>query len=148
MIADAMGRVPASAKVFDEAATTIVATTAAADPVVVSAWRAAGAEVVAFESDGAGGVELPGVLTDLGKRDVQGLLVEGGARIAWSFVRDGLVDRVVCYVAPKFVGGTLAPGALGGEGFAPIGSALELRFERVDRIGDDLRVEADVHRHR
>ena len=53
---------------------------------------------------------LPSLLDDLGKRDVQGLLVEGGATLAWSFVREDLVDRVVAYIAPTLVGGAAAPG--------------------------------------
>ena len=40
----------------------------------------------------------------LGKRDVQDVLLEGGATLAWSFVRDRLVDRVVLYLAPKLIG--------------------------------------------
>jgi hypothetical protein len=35
-----------------------------------------------------------------------------------------------------------------GRGFAPIRQALPLRIRSVERLGDDLRVEADVHRDR
>jgi diaminohydroxyphosphoribosylaminopyrimidine deaminase/5-amino-6-(5-phosphoribosylamino)uracil reductase len=63
-------------------------------------------------------------------------------------VRDGIVDRVVWYVAPLLVGGAAAPGALEGAGFAPITEALRLDLVSVDRVGEDLRVEADVHRDR
>jgi diaminohydroxyphosphoribosylaminopyrimidine deaminase/5-amino-6-(5-phosphoribosylamino)uracil reductase len=146
VVVDTAGRIPVTSAVLDDTAPTLVVTTSAARSSVVAAWRAAGAEVVSFDADDNGSVPLAHVLADLGKRDVQGLLVEGGPTVAWSFVRDELIDRVVFYIAPKLVGGASAPSALAGEGFAPITSALELRFERVDRIGDDLRVEADVHR--
>jgi len=84
----------------------------------------------------------------LGKRDVQGVLIEGGATLAWSLVRDGLVDKVVQYLAPLLVGGARAPGVIAGGGFAPIANALRLDVAAVDPIGDDLRVEAYVHRDR
>jgi diaminohydroxyphosphoribosylaminopyrimidine deaminase/5-amino-6-(5-phosphoribosylamino)uracil reductase len=74
--------------------------------------------------------------------------VEGGATLAWSFVDDGLVDRVVTYLAPKLIGGEDAPGVMGGAGFAPIDRALSLRFTSVAAVGPDLRVEADVQRDR
>jgi len=148
VVVDAAGRVPADAAVFGGPAPTLVATTAHARRGTVEAWAAAGAEVVAFGDDGSGGVALPELLGHLGKRDVQGLIVEGGATLAWSFVSDGLVDRVVLYLAPKLVGGAEAPGVLAGRGFAPIGAALDLRIASVGRIGDDVRVEADVHRDR
>lgn len=148
VVVDTAGRIPVTSAVLDDTAPTLVVTTNAVRSSVVAAWRTAGAEVVSFDADDSGSVPLAHVLADLGKRDVQGLLVEGGPTVAWSFVRDELIDRVVFYIAPKLVGGASAPSALSGEGFAPIASALELRFERVDRIGDDLRVEADVHRDR
>ncbi len=145
VVVDGTGRIPPDARIFDDAAPTIVMTASGADPVRVAAWRSAGADVEVVDQDGAGRVRLPDVLARLGKRDVQGLLVEGGATIAWGFVAAGLVDRVVLYLAPSLVGGARAPGVLGGTGFSPIERALRLRFERVDRLGDDLRVEADVH---
>jgi diaminohydroxyphosphoribosylaminopyrimidine deaminase/5-amino-6-(5-phosphoribosylamino)uracil reductase len=52
------------------------------------------------------------------------------------------------YLAPKLIGGTDAPTVLGGRGFAPISSALSLRVRSFDRVGEDLKVEADVHRDR
>ena len=148
VVVDAAGRVPAGAAVFDGTAPTFVATTDRAAREHVDAWTAAGADVGTFGDDGSGGVALPELLGHLGKRDVQGLVVEGGATLAWSFVRDGLVDRVVLYLAPKLIGGVDAPGVLAGPGFAPIGDALDLRITSVERIGDDVRVEADVHRDR
>jgi diaminohydroxyphosphoribosylaminopyrimidine deaminase / 5-amino-6-(5-phosphoribosylamino)uracil reductase len=148
VVVDASGRVPADARVFDGSAPTVVATTERADRGVVEAWTATGADVMSFDRDETGGVCLPDVLAHLGKRDVQGVLLEGGATLAWSFVRERLVDRVVLYLAPKLIGGAQAPGVLMGEGFAPIGRAAALRIVSVERIGDDLRVEADVHRDR
>jgi diaminohydroxyphosphoribosylaminopyrimidine deaminase/5-amino-6-(5-phosphoribosylamino)uracil reductase len=49
------------------------------------------------------------------------------------------------YVAPRVVGGAAAPSALMGGGFAPIADARRLEFSSIERLGDDLRVEADVH---
>jgi diaminohydroxyphosphoribosylaminopyrimidine deaminase / 5-amino-6-(5-phosphoribosylamino)uracil reductase len=146
VVVDASGRVPADARVFDGSAPTLVATTARAGREVVQGWTATGADVVSFDQDETGGVSLPDLLAYLGKRDVQDVLLEGGATLAWSFVREGLVDRVVLYLAPRLVGGADAPGVLMGEGFAPIDGATRLGIISVERIGDDLKVEADVHR--
>jgi diaminohydroxyphosphoribosylaminopyrimidine deaminase / 5-amino-6-(5-phosphoribosylamino)uracil reductase len=147
VIVDASGRVPPTAAVFDGAAPTIVATT---EPVGdrIEAWQRAGAEVVVLEPDAAGGVSPSGLLHELGKRDVQGALLEGGATLAWSFFRDDVVDRVVRYIAPMVLGGDAAPGAVGGAGFAPVGEGRALSIVEVRRVGPDLRVEADVHRDR
>jgi diaminohydroxyphosphoribosylaminopyrimidine deaminase/5-amino-6-(5-phosphoribosylamino)uracil reductase len=146
VVVDSTGRLPASGRLFDGSAPTLVATTElAADP-ARAAWTEAGADVVICERDAAGGVSLPDLTASLGKRDVQGVLLEGGPTLAWSAVRDGIVDRVVWYVAPLLVGG--AGAALGGPGFVPVTEALRLTLESVDRVGEDVRVEADVHRDR
>ncbi len=147
VLVDARGRVPETGDLFDEAAPTMVATTGSAPRERREAWRARGAEVVEYEAEG-GGVPLPQLLSDLGKRDVQGVLLEGGPTLAWSMVEDRAVDKVVVYLAPKLIGGQDAPGVLGGRGFAPIAQAMQLRVASFDRVGEDLRVEAHVHRDR
>jgi diaminohydroxyphosphoribosylaminopyrimidine deaminase/5-amino-6-(5-phosphoribosylamino)uracil reductase len=146
VVVDGRGGVPASGALFDASTPTLVATTDAAPRSRLAEWETAGAETVILDRATSGGVSLDALLDELGKRDVQGVLVEGGATLAWSFVRDGLVDRVVLYLAPKLVGGATAPGVLNGEGFAPIARALPLRFTSVRAVGPDLKVEADVQR--
>jgi diaminohydroxyphosphoribosylaminopyrimidine deaminase/5-amino-6-(5-phosphoribosylamino)uracil reductase len=147
VVVDASGGTAPHARVFDDAAT-LVATTERASQERIEAWSAAGAEVAVLDPDADGGVAPAALVRELGKRDVQGVLLEGGARLAWSFLRDDLVDRVVQYLAPSILGGADALGAVAGAGFVPVTAARGLSFERVDRIGPDLRVEADVHGHR
>jgi diaminohydroxyphosphoribosylaminopyrimidine deaminase/5-amino-6-(5-phosphoribosylamino)uracil reductase len=148
VILDPAGRVEPTSRVFDDAAPTVVATTDRATEERTGSWRAAGAEVLIVDPDPDGRIELGGLLDVLGKRDVQGVLVEPGPRLAWSFLRGGLADRIVLYLAPKVLGGARAGGVVGGEGFAPVDAALPIRFQRVERIGPDLKVVADVHRDR
>jgi diaminohydroxyphosphoribosylaminopyrimidine deaminase / 5-amino-6-(5-phosphoribosylamino)uracil reductase len=148
VVVDTAGRVPPHGRLFNDAAPTVVATTEAATFERLDAWAAAGAEVLVLGRDAAGAVSLPELVALLGKRDVQSLLVEGGATLAWSLVREGLVDRLVLYLAPILVGGASAPGVLMGSGLAPIGEAMGVELLEVERMGPDLKVEAYVHRDR
>lgn len=147
VVVDARGRVPATARVLDDAAPTLIATSADVAPATRDAWRAAGAEVLTLPAEG-GTLALRDLFAVLGKRDVQQVLLEGGPTLAWSAVSADLVDRVVWYLAPSLVGGERAPGALGGAGFSPIDVATRLHLVSVEPVGDDLRLEADVHGHR
>jgi diaminohydroxyphosphoribosylaminopyrimidine deaminase/5-amino-6-(5-phosphoribosylamino)uracil reductase len=70
------------------------------------------------------------------------VLIEGGPTLAWSAVQEGVVDRFVLYLAPKLVGGTAAPGILGGEGIGTLADAAALRIRSIERLGDDLKVVA------
>lgn len=144
VLVDARGRVGPSGDLFDEQAPTLVATTELAPAAARDAWRDAGAEVLVVEHDEAG-VALGALMADLGKRDVQGVLLEGGPTLAWSAIEEHLVDAIVLYLSPKLIGGSDAPTVLEGRGFAPIGHALPMRIRSVERLGEDLRVEADVH---
>jgi diaminohydroxyphosphoribosylaminopyrimidine deaminase/5-amino-6-(5-phosphoribosylamino)uracil reductase len=147
VVVDASGRVPRDAHIFDGEAPTLVATTVSGEPALARGLPP-GIDVTVCAADATGGVSPRSLLEELGKRDVQGVLLEGGATLAWSFLRDDAIDRLVQYVAPRVVGGSEAPSAVMGEGFAPIDAAVALSFVRVDTVGPDIRVEADVHRHR
>ncbi len=145
VLVDGRGRVPATGDLFDGEAPTLVATTDLAVPDRRDEWVSAGAEVIVYPPEGEG-VPLDRLFTDLGKRDVQSVLLEGGPTLAWSALEEGVVDMVVVYLAPKLIGGEHAPTVLGGVGFAPIGRARALRIRAFDLVGEDLKVEADVHR--
>lgn len=99
----------------------------------------AGAEIVPV-GKGPGGVSLPRALADLARRGVHSLLVEGGGRVAWSFLDRGLADRVVWYVAPRILGGMKAVPVVGGRGAARLSGAVALRHVEISPSGPDFRV--------
>ena len=148
VIVDPSGRVPGDGRAFDAAAPTVLATTELAPADRRGEWMEAGADVLELDRDASGAVSLPALVQALGKRDVQGVLIEGGPTLAWTAIRDGIVDQVVLYLAPILVGGRGAKGWLEGAGFAPIDRAARLEIVSVERIGEDLKVVADVHRDR
>jgi diaminohydroxyphosphoribosylaminopyrimidine deaminase / 5-amino-6-(5-phosphoribosylamino)uracil reductase len=145
VLVDARGRVSAAASLFDGAAPTLVATTDSSPRARRRSWAEAGAEVLVVDAHERG-VALGPFLEQLGKREVQSLLLEGGPTLSWSAVEENLVDRVVLYLAPKLLGGREAPSVLGGEGFAPVGAAAALEIEEISRVGADVKVEARVYR--
>jgi diaminohydroxyphosphoribosylaminopyrimidine deaminase / 5-amino-6-(5-phosphoribosylamino)uracil reductase len=125
-----------------------MATTERAPQARRRAWAAAGAEVLVVGDATSEHVSLDRLFEELGKRDVQHVLLEGGPTLAWEAVRSGFVDRMVLFLAPLLVGGVEAPGILMGEGIPAIPDALPVEIADVERIGDDLKVTAHVHRDR
>ena len=110
-----------------------------ADPLrVVLGSAPAGAKVhPCLEWDGS----LDDLLSDLGGRGVVQLMVEGGAGVVGSFHAAGLVDRFVLYLAPALFGGSDAKAAIGGATASTIADIWRGRFDVVERVGDDLRIE-------
>jgi diaminohydroxyphosphoribosylaminopyrimidine deaminase/5-amino-6-(5-phosphoribosylamino)uracil reductase len=98
-----------------------------------------------FTTQGVGiirtdGRDLLSVLTYLGSRSVQSVLVEGGAGIAGQFIDANLVDKVTFFIAPKIIGSQQAPSAVGGRGVERMRDALMLENLEVIQRGADLEV--------
>lgn len=149
VVVDGRGIVPETHVVFsDGRAPTLVATTEGAPGWRRDAWRAAGAEVLVLDDAGSALIPLEGLFRELGKRDVQQVLLEGGPTLAWEAVRRGLVDEVVLFFAPILVGGEEAPSVLMGGGIPTITDPFHLELVEVGRVGPDIKVVARVHRDR
>ncbi len=143
VVVDGSARTPASARILDDAAPTLVAVGQDADPARVDGLTAAGAEVVRLpRADGR--VEITALLATLYERESLRLLLEGGATLAGSFVRHRLVDRVVGYHAPVLLGA--GPPVLSDAGIPTLAAAMRLRVCDVSRVGADVRIDADVER--
>jgi diaminohydroxyphosphoribosylaminopyrimidine deaminase / 5-amino-6-(5-phosphoribosylamino)uracil reductase len=84
--------------------------------------------------------DLRAVLKELADRSIQSVLVEGGATVAGEFVDAGLVNKVTVFIAPKIVGGSDAPSAVGGRGVEMMSEALELENVTVTQRGKDIEV--------
>lgn len=115
--------------------------TAAEAPVLIFAGKSApsidspGVEVVRDEANGRN-LEL--VLDELGRREIQGLMVEGGANVAGKFLDAGLVNKVSFFIAPKIMGGSDLPTAVGGPGIQRLAEGIELRDVVVTQHGPDV----------
>ena len=106
------------------------------EPSRAAALRAAGAEVLAVGASG-GGVDLEAALAALAGRQVNELLVECGAGLAGALLAAGLVDELLLYLAPTFLGRGARPLA---DLEAPASMAGRLQFAIVERqdVGGDL----------
>lgn len=78
----------------------------------------------------------------LGNREVTSVLCEGGPRVAASLLEEGLVDKMIMYMAPKVTGGEAAPGPVGGTGAGLMSRAAGFRFDSVCGSGEDLKITA------
>ncbi len=79
-------------------------------------------------------------LATLFERGVRRLYVEGGPTLASAFLRAGLADEVLVYLAPLLLGGPKT--AIDDLGVGSMADALQLSIRRVESLGDDLLVVA------
>ena len=121
---------------------TIVACAAAPDK-RRQALERAGVEVLPLPGRD-GRVDLTALLAELGRREIDGVLVEGGAELNAALLEQRLVHRLYCYIAPKLFGGQTAKAPVGGRGAATPDKALRLQPPQIDRLGDDVLLTYDV----
>ncbi len=136
VIVDSRLEIPPASRILDAPGEVLIYA-AIADPERRAALEARGAQI-AFATSPSGKVDLPAMLADLAARGVNELHVEAGHKLNGSFVREGLVDEFLIYMAPKLLG-------LGRElaAFGPLTSLDEaalLRFVSAAMVGDDLRL--------
>ena len=106
----------------------------------VSRLREAGAAVWTLPRR-EGLVDPRELMMRLGREGINGVLLEGGGTLAHSMLEADLVDKIICYIAPRLVGGEGAPTPLGGAGRPTINSGWTLKSVKTAGSGDDIRIE-------
>jgi diaminohydroxyphosphoribosylaminopyrimidine deaminase/5-amino-6-(5-phosphoribosylamino)uracil reductase len=107
------------------------------DPDRLAAYRDAGVELLDVPEDAEGNVSLAAALKALGGRGLNAVMVEGGGRVAAGLLREGLVDRLVWFRAPRVIGGDGLP-AVAGFGLEHLAEAPDFGLVSAERAGEDL----------
>lgn len=135
VIVDSKLEIDLEAKVLQGAPSLVVS--ASSNPEKEALLRAAGHDVVCLPNPD-GKVDLPALMRELGRREINELHVEAGYKLNGSLVRERCVDELLVYVAPALVGDGQGMFAL------PSLSTLEerqrLAFHDISQVGDDLRI--------
>jgi len=143
IIVDSRARVPSDAKVLDGEAPTLVAVTKYAPAEKLNELKRRGAGVLIVD-DKARRINLDKLMVELGRSEITSVLIEGGGQVNASALADGIVDKVLFFIAPKIIGGARAPGPVAGEGPAKLNQAIGLRNISLRRFGDDILVEGYI----
>ncbi len=91
-----------------------------------------------------GRVDLKFLMQELGKRGIDGILLEGGGTLNSSALKAGIVNHVQAYIAPKIFGGSGRYTPVGGEGVLSPGSAYICKNMEITKFGNDLLLEYDI----
>ena len=86
--------------------------------------------------------DLSYVLGELYARGIRSLVVEGGSLVHSEFIRLGLWQKMLLFIAPMIIGGSVAPSIFAGDPVSRLTDAYRFRFDRVEIVGDDLMITA------
>ena len=143
-IVDSRLQTPPEALLF-AAARAVCIYTAVQNSSKIEALRARGATIIhcpAQQADDHMAVDLNAVLLDLARREVNELHVEAGSTLNGALLQSGLVDEVLLYIGPKWLGPGRSMARLAA--LENLGAAISLDFHSVERIGDDVRILARI----
>lgn len=135
VVMDSHLRMPTTAKILQGGC---LIATASTDPEKSRALRAAGAEIIVLP-DAEGRVDLAALLGHLANRGVNEVHVEGGPRLSGVFLKSGLVEELLIYMAPCILGSD-ARGWFDGLGLNRLDDASKWKFADVRSVGSDLRI--------
>lgn len=143
VVFDSEARLPATSRLVRSAGEVpvILICSRAASRTAVQRLEAAGVEVIVVTGANES-ARVAAALDELGRRDVQQVLLEGGPHLAGAFFDAGEIDEVRTFVAPLIAGGRQAKAPIEGQGVERIGAARRALATEVERIGEDVLVSA------
>jgi len=162
IVLDSMGRTPTNANIFKQANRKVyVFVSSACETSRIKALEDVGAQVVilsdttdttdnietadalATKQSGSAKVQLPidAILTKLAELGFISVLVEGGSQVIASFVEAKAFDKIVTYIGNTIIGGQAALGAIRGTGIDQLADGVDLTFESVEILDNNIRIE-------
>lgn len=144
IICDSRLRIPMDSQIVKTAKEipTIVAT-AVAQKEKKKALQEAGVTVIETPTEDEK-VNLPNLMKELGKRNIDSVLLEGGGELNFSALESGIVEKVQAYIAPKLFGGKTAKFPVGGAGVEKATDAFLLKLCKMTMIEEDVLLEYHV----
>ena len=135
VVLDSTLRTPLDSQLVKTAQQDVLIFFSHATPNTQQALAARGVRLQQIEHDSAH-IPLRDVLRSLGEMEVTSLILEGGAEVHTTALKQGLVDKVMLFYAPKFLGQTAVPMVGSSEGLPPI------KEYALRRFGEDFAFEA------
>lgn len=135
VILDSHLRCPPNARLHEHPRGAWIVTTDHAPLEAQAALEAEGARVLRLPTAADGRIHLPSFFNWLGEQGIGTVMVEGGSQIITAFLREGLAQRVVVTIAPRFVGGVRALAAP---------CEVVLHNVQYQMLGNDVIVEGEV----
>ena len=91
-----------------------------------------------------GRVNLKELMIKLGAERIDSILIEGGGTLNFSALKEGIVDKVRFYIAPKIIGGENSRSSIAGKGFSSLKDCIYIKDISYKQIGNEIMAEGYV----
>ncbi|MCX7221050.1 MAG: bifunctional diaminohydroxyphosphoribosylaminopyrimidine deaminase/5-amino-6-(5-phosphoribosylamino)uracil reductase RibD [Burkholderiales bacterium] len=134
-VVDSNLRILPSARIFQDGGTTVVY--ANADAGKHTSLQSVGAELLRLRSQ-SGQVDLKELMLELGRRQINELHVEAGAKLNGALIEQGCVDELLIYLAPKILGD--GAGLFDLSEMTSLAQAKKVTFHDLSTVGETIRI--------
>ncbi len=139
IVLDSTLKISSNAKIVkNEPTKLIIATSRKAPKAKIKKLMQKGVHVLVIDMI-KGKIDLKHLMKELGKKDICSILIEGGAELNAEAIKSGIVDKVLFFISPKFIGKGL--GALGNLGITKVDKSIKLNNLGYKQIGRDILLE-------
>ncbi|WP_330388965.1 bifunctional diaminohydroxyphosphoribosylaminopyrimidine deaminase/5-amino-6-(5-phosphoribosylamino)uracil reductase RibD [Tepidibacter thalassicus] len=147
IVVDSKARIPLDSNVLnkDLEGNTIIATTEFAQENKIKSLKEMGLDVIVTPiKDNK--VDLNYLMKELGKINIDSVLLEGGSTLNYSALNEGIVDKVIFFIAPKILGGINAKTPVGGQGKEYVKDAFKLYDLKMSRFEEDFMIQGYIRK--
>jgi len=141
IVLDSHAQLPLDARVINpsSSARTLLITSSSSPQEKREDLQKRGVEVWCMElEERSGKIPLRPLLKRLAEWNVMSLMIEGGSELNASALQEGIVDKVVLFLAPRLIGGATALSWIGGAGVRELRESYSLKKVSLERMGDDI----------
>lgn len=135
IVVDSKLQISPQARILDGGGAWVV--TAISDPAKEAQLQARGVEIIRLPN-AWGKVDLPALLLELGRRQINELHVEAGSRLNGALIEADCVDELLLYLAPSLLGD--AQGLFAMRAPSTLDASRKLKFHDIKQIGTDVRI--------
>jgi diaminohydroxyphosphoribosylaminopyrimidine deaminase/5-amino-6-(5-phosphoribosylamino)uracil reductase len=89
-------------------------------------------------------LDLKWLMKKLGEMKITHIMIEGGSSLNSHAIEEGIVDKVMFFIAPKIIGGKDSYPAIGGSSFRQLSNAWQIKDLNMKKIGEDILVEGYI----
>lgn len=144
IIVDSKGRTPLNARIFKEEGDTFIATTSKIQEKKIKDLEKIGAKIIITpEKDGK--VDLQYLVNYLAEINIDSILLEGGGTLNYSALKEGIVDKVLMFLAPKILGGENSKTPVEGEGIKYVKDCIKIKDLSIKNFKEDILIEGFIN---
>lgn len=146
VIVDSKLKIPLECKIFNslKEREIIIACTEIVDKDKKDQLEAMGVRIIVCPENTGNKVDLDYLVRELGNLGIDSILLEGGGELNFSAINSKVVDKIICFIAPKILGGVHAKTPVEGEGIKNLRDAVILKNIKISTIDNDVVIEGYI----